>query len=76
MPAWPLPVVALGVAVAMTTLVWLASLAKRDASIIDVFWGLGFVLLGWVYFAAGDGNPVIPQEFLCLIFMDFHAAPP
>jgi steroid 5-alpha reductase family enzyme len=44
------------VALAMTTLVWLASLAKRDASIIDVFWGLGFVLLGWVYFAAGDGQ--------------------
>ena len=56
MTAWPLPVIALGVALAMTTLVWLLSLAKRDASIIDVFWGLGFVLLGWVYFAAGDGQ--------------------
>ena len=39
MTAWPLPLVALGVALALTTLVWLASLAKRDASIIDVFWG-------------------------------------
>ena len=56
MTGWPLPVIALGVALAMTTLVWLLSLAKRDASIIDVFWGLGFVLLGWVYFAAGDGQ--------------------
>lgn len=35
---------------------WLASLAKRDARIIDVLWGLGFVLLGWVDFAAGDGQ--------------------
>ena len=56
MTAWPLPVMALGVALAMTTLLWLVSLAKRDASIIDVFWGMGFVLLGWVYFAAGDGQ--------------------
>jgi len=56
MTAWPLPVVGLVVALAMTTLVWLASLVKRDASIIDVFWGLGFVVVGWVYFAAGDGQ--------------------
>ena len=48
--------IALVVALAMTTLVWLASLVKRDASIIDVFWGLGFVLVGWVYFAAADGQ--------------------
>jgi len=56
MAAWPLPVVGLVVAIALTTLVWLASLVKRDASIIDVFWGLGFVGVGWVYFAAGDGQ--------------------
>ena len=56
MAAWPLPVVGLVVALALTTLVWLASLVKRDASIIDVFWGLGFVGVGWVYFAAGDGQ--------------------
>jgi len=56
MAAWPLPVVGLVVVLAMTTLVWLASLVKRDASIIDVLWGLGFVVVGWVYFAAGDGQ--------------------
>ena len=43
----------LGAALALMTLVWVASLAKRDASIIDIFWGLGFVVLGWVYFASG-----------------------
>ncbi|MGI8803241.1 MAG: DUF1295 domain-containing protein [Solirubrobacteraceae bacterium] len=35
--------------------VWLLSLRLRDASIIDVFWGLGFALIGWLCFAAGDG---------------------
>jgi steroid 5-alpha reductase family enzyme len=42
------------VAVAMTAL-WLLSLALKNASIVDVFWGLGFVLLAAVYFVAADG---------------------
>jgi steroid 5-alpha reductase family enzyme len=43
--AWPGLVVALG----LTSLVWLASLPKRDASIVDIFWSLGFVALAWFY---------------------------
>jgi len=35
--------------------IWLASLAHRDASIADRFWGLGFVLLAGWYAARGDG---------------------
>lgn len=37
------------VALGLTSVVWVASLRKRDASIIDVFWGLGFVILAWFY---------------------------
>jgi len=33
---------------AVMTLVWLLSLAKRDASIIDPVWGAGFVLVAWL----------------------------
>ncbi len=33
------------------TLLWLTSLALKNSSIIDIFWGPGFVLAGWVYFA-------------------------
>jgi steroid 5-alpha reductase family enzyme len=36
---------------------WLASLALRDASIVDIFWGAGFVLCAWMYFA------LMPQGF-------------
>ena len=39
----------LGVSLGMMTLVWIVSLLKRDASIIDIFWGAGFALLGWFY---------------------------
>ena len=37
--------------------VWELSLRLGDASIIDVFRGLGFVAIGWLCFALGDGAP-------------------
>jgi steroid 5-alpha reductase family enzyme len=43
------------VALGLLVLVWLASLARRDASIVDVFWGPGFVASACVYAALGDG---------------------
>ena len=37
---------------------WIASLMLRDASIVDIFWGPGFVMTNWVYFALTvDGYP-------------------
>jgi len=35
---------------------WLVSLVLRDASIVDIVWGLGFVLVAWVSFAVADGS--------------------
>jgi steroid 5-alpha reductase family enzyme len=35
--------------------VWVLSLLLKDASIVDSFWGLGFVLIAWVTYAVGDG---------------------
>jgi steroid 5-alpha reductase family enzyme len=35
--------------------IWLLSLLTRNASIVDIFWGLGFVLLAVVYFVVTDG---------------------
>ncbi|MEA2298451.1 MAG: hypothetical protein QOF77_1387 [Solirubrobacteraceae bacterium] len=53
----PLLLASAAAAVALVLGVWLLSLALRDASIIDVFWGLGFVGIGWLCFAMGDGLP-------------------
>ena len=52
------PVLAASAAAVATAMValWLWSLATRDASIVDVFWGLGFVVVAWVAFALGDGD--------------------
>ncbi len=35
---------------------WLVSLPLRNASIVDIVWGAGFVLVGWVAYAMGDGT--------------------
>jgi steroid 5-alpha reductase family enzyme len=45
----------LGVVLAYMTAAWLVSIALRNASIVDIFWGLGFVLLAVLYFALADG---------------------
>jgi steroid 5-alpha reductase family enzyme len=39
----------LGAILTALTLVWVLSVKRRDASIADVCWGLGFVLLAWLY---------------------------
>jgi len=35
----------------LVSLLWLLSLFLKDSSIVDIFWGTGFVLVGWFYFA-------------------------
>lgn len=37
--------------------VWLLSLPLKDASIVDIFWGLGFVLVAWVTWFQTEGDP-------------------
>jgi steroid 5-alpha reductase family enzyme len=32
------------------TLLWLVSLRIKNSSIVDIFWGTGFVIASWVYF--------------------------
>lgn len=37
----------LGVTISAMALLWLLSLRLRNASIVDVFWGVGFVVIAW-----------------------------
>ena len=41
--------IGLAVILAAQTAVWALSLRRRDAGVADVSWGLGFVLLAWIY---------------------------
>lgn len=39
----------IGILMAILTGLWLLSLVIKDASIIDIFWGFGFVIIAWFY---------------------------
>ena len=41
--------IGLGTILTASTLVWMISVRLEDASIADICWGLGFVLLAWLY---------------------------
>jgi len=43
------------VTLAAVVLLWLISLVRRDASVVDPFWGPGFVIIASVAYAVGDG---------------------
>jgi steroid 5-alpha reductase family enzyme len=45
----------LAIAAICMAALWLLSLALKNAGIVDIFWGAGFVLLSAVYFVAADG---------------------
>lgn len=58
----PFPLAALTLVLGLMTGVWVASLVKRDAGIIDVFWGLGFVAVAWL--ALGVTPRATPRAWL------------
>ena len=47
---------ALAIAVLMVA-TWLLSLVLRNASIVDVAWGLGFVVVAWTVRLTAHGDP-------------------
>lgn len=46
---------ALAVIMIMMTSLWIVSIIIKNVSIVDLFWGFGFVLAGWFYFLHTDG---------------------
>jgi len=48
------------VILALMVLLWLLSLALKNASIVDIFWGVGFVIITWLAFSLGGGY--IPRK--------------
>jgi len=46
------------VILAMMTLLWIISLILKNSSIVDIFWGTGFVITNWIYFS------LTPEGFL------------
>ena len=57
---------ALVVAVAVVAL-WVVSLLARDASIVDIFWGFGFVLVAWTGYWVAEGAE--PRRLLLAVLV-------
>ncbi len=51
----------------MMTAVWAVSVRLRDASIIDAFWSLGFVIIAWVAYFQGEGGTAPQRVLLALV---------
>lgn len=54
-------------AVIAFTLVWIISLVLANASIVDVFWGIGFITIGWYYLATSPAAPPLRGWLVCAL---------
>lgn len=55
--------IGLAVILGLMTLLWLVSLWLKNSSIVDIFWGTGFVIAFWLYFALTPAG-FIPRQLL------------
>jgi steroid 5-alpha reductase family enzyme len=46
-----------GLVLVLVTGLWTVSVVIRDTSIVDVFWGSGFVIIAWAGFVFAEGSP-------------------
>lgn len=51
----------------LMTLLWLVSLRLRNASIVDIFWGAGFVVSVWVYFLLTPDGYLLRKWLISLL---------
>ena len=49
------------------TCLWLLSIKLKDASIVDIFWGPGFVLIAWITYFTANGFWARKLLVACLI---------
>ncbi len=55
LPTW-IFTINLGAIVGFLILLWVLSLYLKDSSIVDITWGLGFILISWITFILGEGG--------------------
>ena len=46
---------------------WLVSLVLKNASIVDLIWGFGFVVVGWVTYLGSDTTSALSTLSLVLV---------
>lgn len=60
---WP----SLWIALGLFTVIWMVSVIRRDASIVDMFWGPGFMVVAVVYAVLGHAHT--PRAMLTLVLV-------
>jgi steroid 5-alpha reductase family enzyme len=55
------------VTLGLMTALWLVSLLLKNSSIVDIFWGAGFVFLAWVYFTLTPGGFMTRKLLLVIL---------
>ena len=58
---------ALAVIMIMMTSLWIVSVIIKNVSIVDLFWGIGFVLAGWFYYTHTQGFE--PRKLILMIMV-------
>jgi steroid 5-alpha reductase family enzyme len=48
------------------TLLWLLSLVLKNVSIVDIFWGIGFVIIAWFAFTFAQGY-LLRKNLICML---------
>jgi steroid 5-alpha reductase family enzyme len=51
----------------LMTLLWLLSLTLKNASIVDIFWGVGFILIVWLVFALAPQGYLPRRQLVALL---------
>jgi steroid 5-alpha reductase family enzyme len=54
-----------GIVLTMMLLLWLLSLVLRNSSFVDIFWGIGFVVVAWATYLLNEGG-YPPRQWLML----------
>jgi steroid 5-alpha reductase family enzyme len=64
---WQIWLTGLGAVLVLMTVVWVVSVVRRDASLVDRVWGLAFVVAAVTYAAVADGDPARTTLVLVLV---------
>ncbi len=67
MATWQVWLAGLGASLALMLVTWIASLIRRDASLVDRVWGLAFVVIAVTYALVGDGAPTRTWLMVALV---------
>jgi len=64
---WSIYIGGLAILLACMSILWVASVILTNASIVDPFWGLSFVIVVWYYFARTPGGDEVRKSLLVIL---------